>query len=108
LGYNLLYAVVDLKHFQNRIFLLERSFMPTVLQIDGFKVRILTNDHEPAHLHVVRAGGEAKIRLGLKGEAPALLQISKGMTDREAAKAYGIVTRHNEELIQKWSEIHGQ
>ena len=82
--------------------------MPTVLQIDGFKVRILTNDHEPAHVHVVRAGGEAKIRLGLKGEAPELLRISKGMTDREAAKAYGIVIEHNEELIQKWSEIHGQ
>jgi len=35
--------------------------MPTVLKKDGF--RIYPNDHLPAHVHVFKAGREAKNKL---------------------------------------------
>ena len=59
-------------------------YMPTVLRLDGFEVRIYLNDHEPAHVHVFRAGGEAKIKLGLGGQEPMLLQVTPKMSNRDA------------------------
>ena len=39
------------------------SDMPLVLLEGGFAVRIYLNDHPPAHVHVLNAGGEARIML---------------------------------------------
>ncbi len=49
--------------------------MASVLTKDGFSVRIYTNDHLPSHVHVVKAGGEAKINLGSETERPTLVRI---------------------------------
>jgi hypothetical protein len=35
--------------------------MPTVLRKDGFEFMIYTDDHEPAHVHVFKGEGKAKI-----------------------------------------------
>jgi hypothetical protein len=80
--------------------------MPTALRLNGFAVRIHTNDHNPANVHVVRGRGEAKVRLGQGDQPPSLVRVSR-MSDREAAKALEIVKENNELLIKKWSEIHG-
>lgn len=34
--------------------------MPTVLRKNGFEFFFWSNDHSPAHIHVFKAGGEAK------------------------------------------------
>lgn len=81
--------------------------MPTVLRIDGFAVRILTNDHDPSHVHVVKAGGEARIKLGSRDRAPEIMTLYK-MSNREAARALEIVEKHNDELVEKWRDIHGK
>lgn len=81
--------------------------MPTVLRLNGFNVRIYTNDHEPAHVHVFKADGEVRIRLGLGGNRPKLLEVSRRMSVRDAAQAVVMVEEHNDFLLLEWRKIHG-
>ena len=48
--------------------------MVTVHRAYGYRFVIFTNDHSPAHVHVVGAGGEAKIALD-----PMMLEWSDGI-----------------------------
>ncbi len=41
--------------------------MPTILRSRGLSVRVYPNDHAPPHVHVVAAGGVARIALGEDG-----------------------------------------
>lgn len=79
--------------------------MPTVIQKDGFSVRIYSNDHLPSHVHVFKAEGEARINLGSETERPRLVEIRK-MSDKDAVKALKLVINHQAELLEKWREIH--
>jgi hypothetical protein len=81
--------------------------MPTILKQDGFSVRIYPNDHFPSHVHVFKAGGEAKINLGSETEHPSLVECW-GMSDKDAGKALELVIAHQKELLEKWREIHGE
>ncbi|MFE1748089.1 DUF4160 domain-containing protein [Coleofasciculus sp. H7-2] len=81
--------------------------MASVLTKDGFSVRIYTNDHLPSHVHVIKAGGEAKINLGSETERPTLVGIWN-MSDKDAVKALKLVIAHQVELLEKWREIHGE
>ncbi len=38
-------------------------YMPKILEINGYKVYIYTNDHLPIHVHVIKGGCETKIIL---------------------------------------------
>jgi hypothetical protein len=53
--------------------------MPTVLREDGFELMIYTNDHQPAHVHVHKAGAEAVIELD-----PVFLRDVIGMSKKNA------------------------
>ena len=44
--------------------------MPTVLKEDGFNIRIYFNDHSPPHVHILKAGEEAKI--SIEDEIPGI------------------------------------
>ena len=79
--------------------------MPTVLNKDGFSVRIYFNDHLPSHVHVFNAGGEAKINIGSETERPSLIQIWN-MNDKDVEKALKLVIEHQVKLLEKWREIH--
>jgi hypothetical protein len=81
--------------------------MPTVLKKDGFKVRIYPNDHLPAHVHVFKAGGEAKINLLGENGCPEFISVTSGMSDRDAIKALEIIAANVLELLEKWKEYHG-
>lgn len=76
--------------------------MPTILRVDGFDVRINTDDHEPPHVHVYKAGGMAKIYL-----EPVFVKSRARMSARIAAQAEWIVTEHQGMLLDAWREIHG-
>ena len=80
--------------------------MPTVLRVNGFAMRIYPNDHEPAHVHILKAGGEVKVKLGLNGGVPLLLQVTE-MNNNDVARALAIVQERNDELLEKWRAIHG-
>ncbi|GEM16783.1 MULTISPECIES: DUF4160 domain-containing protein [Gluconobacter] len=77
--------------------------MPTLLRINGFRVVIYTADHEPMHVHVINAEGEAVIVIGRK----ARLIRSGGMKDKSIQNALEIVQDNAGMLAEAWETIHG-
>lgn len=77
--------------------------MPTLLRINGFRVVIYTADHEPMHVHVINAEGEAVVEIGKK----ARLIRSGGMKRQAIQTALDIVQNHAEMLAEEWEKIHG-
>ncbi len=75
--------------------------MPTIINQAGFSVRIRTNDHEPMHVHVFKADGEAKINI----ENAEVVKIWN-MSAKDVKKAEEIVSENSEMLAEKWREIH--
>ncbi|MGG6266137.1 DUF4160 domain-containing protein [Leptolyngbya sp. AN03gr2] len=47
--------------------------MPTLLRQDGFEIRMYFDDHDPPHVHVFKAEGQAKIALGNSEVVPSLI-----------------------------------
>jgi hypothetical protein len=80
--------------------------MPTILFINGFQFIIWPADHEPPHVHVLKGGGEAKVRIGSNENAPELVTVC-GLTRREAKFIWRVAAEHQEELLDAWEKIHG-
>lgn len=79
--------------------------MPKVFDESGFRGQIYTDDHEPPHIHVFKAGAEIIVLL-LGDQAPAIRR-NKGMSLRDAKRALALVAEHQEEALRIWEEIHG-
>ncbi len=79
--------------------------MPTVLRKDGFNFMIYTDDHEPAHTHVKKAGEEVIINLGDQNTAPHM-RDNNGMSSKNVRKALKLAYEHQDYLIEAWKEIH--
>ena len=80
--------------------------MATVLRIDGYVVRIWSNDHLPRHVHVFKDKGECVINLVGKDGNPELREFYD-LKRKEVAKAIRIVADNQEKLIEAWNRIHG-
>lgn len=80
--------------------------MPTMLRQDGFQFRIYTDDHEPMHVHVFKAGEELIINLGDE-RTPVSVRENLGMSRKDERKALVIAGDNQEYLIERWREIHG-
>jgi hypothetical protein len=82
--------------------------MPRVHSERGFDVRIYLppREHHPAHVHVVKAGGEVTIHLGTGSTPPSVVRVF-GMRDADIVKAYRIVEEHQAEFLATWREYHG-
>lgn len=78
--------------------------MPTLLRINGYRVVIYPADHEPMHVHVINAGGEAVIEIGQE----ARLIRSGGMKEKAIQEARVIVQNNAAMLAEAWEEIHGE
>lgn len=61
--------------------------MPTVLRESGFNFRIYTDDHEPSHVHVIKAGKEAVITLGSETIRP-IVRENYGMNKRTCERHF--------------------
>ncbi|HAC62171.1 MAG TPA: DUF4160 domain-containing protein [Cyanothece sp. UBA12306] len=81
--------------------------MATVLRIDGYIVRIWSNDHLPCHVHIFKDNGECVINLVGENGNPELREFY-GMKRKEVAKAIRIVYEHQKQLIAEWNQIHGE
>ena len=81
--------------------------MPTVYAFDGCRVFIPSNDHRPAHVHVVKAGDEAVFTLNCPG-GPVSLRENYGFT----AAQLGAIERELSPIVNalcaRWEQIHGQ
>ncbi|MGQ0767160.1 MAG: DUF4160 domain-containing protein [Gemmatimonadota bacterium] len=82
--------------------------MPTVLQVDGFRVRILLppREHPPPHVHVVRGGGEVVILLP-RAEGPVAVRTVYRMRAVDVIAAVRLVEAHLAQLQAAWRQYHG-
>jgi len=81
--------------------------MPTVHRAFGLRFVVFTNDHEPAHVHVIGPDGEAKIDLGPPDGAPSLVWL-KGLANADVRRALAEVARERATLMAAWIGIHGE
>lgn len=79
--------------------------MVTVLRVNGLRVMIFSDDHEPAHVHVF-GDGQAKINLCDTKSGPELIW-AEGMTRSEVRRAMRMVLEHQEMLLSRWRDMHG-
>ena len=80
--------------------------MPTVLRVLGLRVSIRTNDHGPAHVHIVGGGKEAKFHLNCP-HGPAALRENFGFKRPELNEIKIELDKALQLLCGEWSEIHG-
>jgi hypothetical protein len=78
--------------------------MVTVHRAFGFRFVIFSNDHGPAHVHVVGHDAEARVLLG--PGAPRLDWMI-GLSRVEARRVLQEVTAHQDKFLEAWSDIHG-
>jgi hypothetical protein len=76
--------------------------MPTLLIIDGFKFFFYANEHEPKHIHIMKGGDFAKIKL------VSLQIVHNYMKPKDLNKALALVTIHKDEFERKWNEYFSQ
>lgn len=79
--------------------------MVTVHREGGFRVVIYTDDHEPAHVHVLKDGEVIVDLVGADG-LPEIRQAA-GVTRADERKSLRIVIEQQENLLAKWQEMHG-
>ena len=82
--------------------------MPTVLDVDGFQVRIRLppREHGPAHVHVWKAGTHVVINLP-QGDQPLGIRIVHRMRDLDVVAAVRLVEANVELLLTEWRKHHG-
>ena len=80
--------------------------MVTIHRERGFDVVIFTNDHAPAHVHVYRGGGEAKINLLGPDGLPELIYVD-GLKRSDVRRAMDMVEQNVVEFMERWLHIHG-
>ena len=75
--------------------------MPTVLEVSGYKFKFYSNENEePAHVHVTKGDGNAKIWLL---PAPSE-EYSYNFMIRERRDIRRLVNQNYQTLIQAWNE----
>ena len=80
--------------------------MPVVFRIDGLRVVIWPNDHRPAHVHVMGAGGEAIFNLNCP-EGPPELRESFGFRLADVNRIEAALAERISLLCEAWRNIHG-
>lgn len=82
--------------------------MPTVHREDGIAFRIYPKDHEPPHVHAVKAGGFAKIEIGDMDSRPRVLKLGRELKDADLLKAVRIIERRWHLFMAAWRKVHGE
>ncbi len=81
--------------------------MPVVFRIDGFRFHFYSNEGdplEPVHIHVSRAGCEAKLWL-----SPEVHEAyNDGYDARTMRRVTKLVIEHRQELIDGWNDFFSQ
>ena len=80
--------------------------MPTVFRFAGLRVVIYSNDHRPAHVHVIGNGNEAVFLLQCPMGPPELRE-NFGFTPPGLNRMLAVLMENTGSLCAAWSEIHG-
>lgn len=76
--------------------------MVTVLRAHGLRFIIYTQDHQPAHVHVRGADGEARFNL-----VDGRLMSNFGLSAADLRRAAAEVAQNRSLLLTAWETIHG-
>ena len=80
--------------------------MVVVHRAHGFRFVIYTLDHEPAHVHIIGAEGQAKVNLlGPEGEPELVSSI--GMKRSDIRRLFAEVVARRDGFLLEWERIHG-
>ena len=80
--------------------------MVVVHRAHGFRFVIYTDDHQPAHVHIVGAG-LAKVHLMGPGGRPEVVSVV-GIKRSDMRRLYAEVVARRDELLAEWERIHGR
>lgn len=74
--------------------------MPTLFIFFGFRFSFFSNDHEPIHIHVAKAGMSAKFNV-----LPDVMLIKNfGFKRAEIKMIEAIIEENKEVIITRWNE----
>ena len=79
--------------------------MVVVHRFGPYRVAIFSNDHAPAHVHVIGAGGEAKVQL-VGPDAPTVIR-HRGLDAADLRRIVTEIVAEMPKLLQWWLELHG-
>lgn len=79
--------------------------MPTVLRLGSLRVVIYTNDHRPAHVHVIGQGHKAIFDLNCPDGLPSLRQ-NIGFPEHQVRDIRANLGKQLTKLCEAWREIH--
>ncbi|MDR1780833.1 MAG: DUF4160 domain-containing protein [Tannerella sp.] len=74
--------------------------MPTVINICGLRFFFYSKDHEPVHVHVENADGEAKFEV----EDEIKLVYNRGLKPKDLRFAIKIVAENQELIKTEWTK----
>jgi len=74
--------------------------MPTILILFGLRFYFYINDHQPIHIHVENADGEAKFEI----ENDIKLVYNKGLKTKDLRLAESIIEENKENFIIQWKK----
>lgn len=74
--------------------------MPTLLRFGPYRIVIYTNDHNPAHVHILGPDRFAKVNI-------LTLDIisSDSISSQDMKKLLEVIKRNQENLLEAWNEI---
>ena len=74
--------------------------MPTILRLYGYRIGFYSAEpNEPSHVHVVKAGNEAKFWLD-----PVRLARNKGFREADLKQILKLLEANRETLLKAWNE----
>lgn len=77
--------------------------MPTVLRWNGYRFHFFSNEEgEPPHIHVHKAGCEAKFWI-----PQGILAYNDGFTHNELRTILEGISEHRDLLLEAWNRYHG-
>lgn len=79
--------------------------MVTVHREAGFRFVIFSDDHDPAHVHVV-GDGNAKVDLGGGNGMPEMVYAG-GFKQGDVRRILDVVRKHRTMFLKRWNDIHG-
>ncbi len=74
--------------------------MPTIFTIFGMRFMFYSDDHEPVHVHVIRAGCEAKVNVD-----PICFVYNHGFKKHELSMIESLVIENKDVIVERWHEF---
>jgi Domain of unknown function (DUF4160) len=82
--------------------------VPRIHEADGFKIYIYLppSEHGPAHVHVLKAGGEVVVHIGT-GVELVPHRVFGTIKDSDVVRAVRMVEAIEDSLLDQWRKHHG-